>query len=137
MITNLITAHPGLAVSAPPDPWLLRGLLVCERCGRCRVPVSDPHTGRSYGCATSCQQPLQPAARVERDLLLMALIWTTGRSEHTDGPVVSADRLRACLAWPQRARAVIETAYIAVTVTRQGHLRPIYRPLNLPTGGEQ
>jgi hypothetical protein len=137
MSTPLATCAAASLVSPLPDPWLLRGRLVCERCGRTRLPVFDPGLGRrSYDCATPCQAPPLPAARVERDLLLLALMWTTGRSEHTDGPVVSADRLGACLAWPDRARAVIGAAYVAVTVTEHGHLRPIYRPLDARTGTE-
>ncbi|MGH3728977.1 MAG: hypothetical protein ACRDTU_09520 [Micromonosporaceae bacterium] len=126
------------------DPYLLRGLLVCARCGQLVVPVY--REGRAYSCGPSCRQPDVPAVDAEADMLLGALIrgavsrdpelgrtalgdpsgpvWWSGECR----PAVSSEEMNRWRRCDMRdRRAVILAAYSRVVVNLAGRLRPVWR----------
>lgn len=54
--------------------WLLEELLWCLRCGRQMHPAPRADGTRFYSCGPDCDQPDVLATRLERDLLLPALV---------------------------------------------------------------
>ena len=123
------------------DPYLLRGLLVCVRCGRSMVAICTTEGERAYGCGPGCDQPDVAAEPAESDMLLGALIRCAvmrhpelGRTEPawSDGdhlrPVVSVQEL---CRWQRcdvhNRRALLLVAYSRVLVNSAGKLRPVWR----------
>lgn len=108
------------------DAYLVRGLLRCQRCHRLMAPVFDPTAGvRGYSCGPRCRQRVLDAAIVERDLMLCALI--RAHRHQADAPVVPVEQLEHWLHQPHRAAHLLQTVYLAVTVTSTGKLRPQWR----------
>lgn len=127
------------------NPWLLRGWLVCDVCGRVMTPALNTAADlRVYSCGPVCPQVDLPATDVEQDMLLGALVravttlhrdlaraapepggmvWRTG-----ERPPVDADALAR---WQQceltERTTVLAAAYVSIRVTAAGKVRPVWQ----------
>ncbi len=125
------------------DLWLLRGLLVCDKCQHPMIAAHDTDQ-RVYSCGPACPQFDLPATCAEQDMLLGALVRGTttlyadlsSQKQGTDpAPWFADPREPADEANVQRwqscdmtdRRAVLNTAYVAVLVTDNGQLQPVWR----------
>ena len=113
------------------DPYLLRGLVCCGRCGQSMVPAYGGV--RVYSCGPGCDQPDLPAEPAEMDLLLRALV-RLAVTVHPDlvfssvgapGSRVVSARWRGVD--PSDRRAVLLAVCRRVDVTPGGGLRPVWR----------
>ncbi len=112
------------------DGYLARGLVWCGSCGRLLVAVRHLNGARAYSCGSPCPRHDLPALALEQDLLLRALVRAyvalhgVGRPG-SGGPVASAEEVRRWQ-WCDLSdrRAVIETAFVRVTVDADRELHP-------------
>ncbi len=127
------------------DPWLLRGWLVCDVCGRVMSPARDVSGNqRVYSCGPECAQVDLPANEVEADMLLGALVRgvTTlhrdlarvtpatddASSRAGKRPPVDADALERWQRCELTERtAVLAAAYVSIRVTVEGKVRPVWQ----------
>ncbi|MGH8877055.1 MAG: hypothetical protein ACRD0P_06925 [Stackebrandtia sp.] len=115
------------------DAYLARGLVSCGVCGGLLLAVQHSDAARAYSCGPACPQHDLPALSLEQDLLLRALVRAyaalhgVGRPG-SGSPVASAEEVRRWQ-WTDLSdrRAVIETAFLYVTVDADGEPHPRWR----------
>lgn len=132
------TGPPDRGADAVPylDPTgdLTTDLLRCGLCSRTLRPAGDG-LGRRYVCRPSCPQPGVPAARVEQDLLLRALVrahtalYQVGRnpSALAAPPASHAEVRRWQWCDPRDRAGMLRTAFAYVVVDWRGQIHPVWR----------